>query len=223
MLARTATLLGCAGALVAGIYEAAVRGIADAHYTNARLVLGDALEGGRPAARDALSQALGSLTEARRLEPSNPHFAEQWARVREALALGLERTDPAARQGVREALAAFRGSARMRPGSPYVWSSIAVIKYRLNATDFEFYGALERAGRYGPWEPRVQLAMLDLGLATWPSLARPARAWVAGAMDRALLRNEQEVRRIAGLHGTAGQLCREALLPARLAAFCVKK
>jgi hypothetical protein len=110
----------------------------------------------------------------------------------------------------------------MRPGSPYVWASIAALKLRLDDTDFEFYGALDRAGRLGPWEPAVQLVLAEIGLASWNWLATPAKAWVLAAMDRALLRQQAEIRRIAAVHRTLPLVCKEARLPPRVAALCVK-
>lgn len=101
------------------------------------------------------------------LERFNPHFVEQAARLQELRVLGLQSRDPALRDGLRQSLARYREAAAMRPGSPYVWAGIAMLKARLNDMDFEFYGALERAARLGPWEPQVQIALIDLGLATW--------------------------------------------------------
>ena len=216
-------LLGAA-ILVAGIHAAALRGLADAHYTNARLTL----SGGTPANRaprpDTLAPALASLRQALLFEPSNPHFVEQSARVQELRALGLPSRDPAMREGLRQSLAQYREAAAMRPGSPYVWAGIAMLKVRLNDMDFEFYGALERAGRLGPWEPQVQIAMIDVGLATWAWLARPGRDLVLGALERGLLRQASEVSRIAAVHGTLPQVCAErGVRSPRTAALCVRK
>ena len=157
-------------------------------------------------------------------EPSNPHFVEQVARLRELQALRLEPRDPAMREGLRQSLAQYREAAAMRPGSPYVWANIAMLKARLNDMDFEFYGALERAGRLGPWEPQVQIAMVDVGLASWSWLAKPGREWVLGALERGLLRQEPEIKRIAAIHGTLPQLCADISGQSpRIADLCVRK
>lgn len=209
--------------LCAGIYSATMRGLADVEYTQARLLVG--LSGsGKPAPRsEYVSGALAHMREAQRLEPNNPHFVEQVARLQEMAALHLERGDPDAREGLRHSLAGMRAAALLRPGSAYVWADIALLKYRLDDMDFEFYGSLERAARLGPWEPGVQLALADIGLAAWNYLARPAQAWVIGALDRGLLRQQADLLRIGKRHGTLPLVCAEPQLPARLAAFCVKK
>ena len=66
--------------------------------------------------------------------------------------------------------------------------------------------------------------MIDVGLATWPWLARPGRDWVLAALERGLLRQAPEIKRIAAVHGSLREVCAEAAsrLP-RTAALCVRK
>ena len=221
---RVMLALPAAAILIAGMHAAALRGLADAHYTNARLMLSERTPANRGPRPEVLSTALASLREALLFEPSNPHFIEQSARLQELRALGLPPRDPASREGLRQSLAQYREAAAMRPGSPNVWASIAMLKVRLNDMDFEFYGALERAGRLGPWEPQVQVAMVDIGMATWGWLAKPGREWVLGALERGLLRKEPEIKRIAAVHGTLPQLCADVGgRSPRIAALCVRK
>ncbi len=229
-MSRSFIALFAAAILAAGTYGAARRGLADAHYTNARLELAaDALAGANANANrtprpETIAPALASLREARLLEPSNPHYVEQVARLRELQALRLDARDPAKREALRQALAQYREAAAMRPGSPYVWANIAMLKAQLNDMDFEFYGALERAGRLGPWEPQVQIAMVDVGMATWGWLAKPGREWVLGAMERGLLRQAPEIRRIAIVHGSLPRLCADVGRSSpRIADLCVRK
>jgi len=208
--------------LAAGIYEAAVRGLADMHYTRARLVLEPFLLAKAAPRPQAIAAAQADLREAESLEPSNPMYVEQAARLSELSALALAPGDPAARAGFEAALAGYREGIRMRPGSPYAWASIALLKLRLGRIDDEFYRALDRAARLGPWEPQVQIALADVGLAAWRELTAPARRTVIGALERGLRREEREIRRIAAAHGTLPLVCREPSLPPRLAALCVK-
>ena len=224
MTSRIVMALLGAAILVAGIHAAALRGLADAHYTNARLTLAEGTPANRAPRPEALASALASLREALLLEPSNPHFVEQSARLQEQRALGLQARDPALREALRQSLAQYREAAAMRPGSPYVWASIAMLQARLNDMNFEFYGALERAGRLGPWEPQVQIAMIDVGLATWAWLAKPGRDLVLGALERGLPRQAPEIKRIAAVHGSLPQVCAEAgVRSSRTAALCVRK
>jgi hypothetical protein len=223
MMARTLFAVVAGALLFAGLYSATMRGLADAEYTQARLLVG--MPGpGKPAPKaENVPGAQAHLREALRLEPDNPHFVEQFARTYELTALGLDRNDPEAYQALRQSAAALRLAARMRPASPYVWADLALVKLRLDDMDYEFYGALQRAGRLGPWEPAVQLALVDMGLAVWWLLATPAKEWVVAALDRALLREQNEVRRLAKAHGTLPAVCAFPGTPPRLAAFCVRK
>jgi len=226
-MARAGLLLLAAALLVAGIHAAAVRGLADVHYTRARLVLAAATQAGQvPGARE-LAEASSSLREAQRFEPANPLFVEQRARIAEWRALAmqgivLQRGDPPARAALSDSLGGWREAARMRPGSPYAWASIALLELRLGETGAEFQSALERAALYGPWEPPVQIAIADAGLAAWRRLAPAAQELVIANLERALLRQAPEVRRLAAAHGTLPLVCARTVLPPRLAALCVK-
>ena len=207
---RIAFIAVSAGLLAAGIYAAALGGLADAKYYNARTILTAAAQAKHLPGADELAGAQASLLAAHELEPANPLFVEQRARVYELQALRLPRGDPAARGLLRGALEEFRAAALMRPGSPYPWAAIATLKLRLDDLDFEFYGALDRAARYGRREPAVQLAIADVGLATWSLLAQPARMLVLDAIALALPRQGPELRRLAAAHGTLPLVCDEA-------------
>lgn len=221
-IARGAFALLGAALLIIGIHAAAVRGLADAHYTHARLVLSGSAEANRLPEAGELAEARASLREALHFESSNPMFVEQFARTQEMTAARLDPRDVAARSALLNSLGGWREAARMRPGSPYAWASIALLKLRLGEMDAEFTSALERAAQFGPWEPAVQIAIADAGLAAWRRLALPARALVVADLERALLRQAPEIRRIATAHRTLRLVCAEAALPPRLAAFCVK-
>jgi len=202
--------LGAAALLAAGIYAAGLRGLADLRYFEARSLLTRPGQEARLPERAELDEAQASLGEALALEPANPLFVEQLARVHEMRALQLGREDPARRAELRAALAQFRRAALMRPASPYAWAAIAAAKLRLDEADFEFYGALQRAERYGRWEPAIQLELADIGLAAWPLLAQPAKLITLDAIARALPAQDKDIRRIAAAHGHLSEVCAEA-------------
>jgi hypothetical protein len=204
---RVAFVVVAGTLLCAGIYAAAVRGLADADSLHARTSLAVAAQAKKLPERTHLDGAISDLRSALSLEPSNPLFVEELGRALEMNALRLGRADPLARQSLREALAQFRAAALMRPGSPYVWVAIAGVKLRLDEMDFEFYGALQRAARLGPWEPAIQLALADIGFAGWRYLAQPGKKMAVEAMDRGMRRQEKELRALAAAHGTFGLVC----------------
>ena len=207
---RIAFVAVSAGLLFAGIYAAALGGLADAQYYNARTILTAAAQAKRLPEAAELASAQASLLAAHELEPANPLFVEQLARGYEMQALRLPRGDPAARGLLRGALEEFRAAALMRPGSPYAWAAIAALKLRLDELDYEFYGALDRAARYGRREPAVQLALADVGLAAWRLLAQPAKLLVLDALALALPRQGAALQRLAAAHGTLPLVCDEA-------------
>ncbi len=224
MTARVLLALPIAAILIAGMHAATMRGLADAHFTNARLTLAEGTPANGSPRSDAIASAQASLRQALLLEPSNPHLVEQSARLQELRSLGLQPADPAMREGLRQSLARYREAAAMRPGSPYVWASIATLKLRLDEMDFEFYGALERAARYGRWEPAVQLALADIGLASWRLLPHSAKLLVLGAIERGMLRQGVELRRLAAGRGTLERVCAEEItLRGSPTGLCVKK
>jgi len=202
-------LLG-ASALAAGICTAALRGMADAHYYNARTILSTAAGERRLPEAAELTSAQASLAAALALEPANPLFVEQRARTYEMRALRLPRSDPAAGALMRDALRQYREAALMRPGSPYAWTAIAELKLGLDDLDFEFYGALDRAAQYGRWEPAVQLALAEIGFSGWPLLAQPAKLLVLDAVARALPRQGADIRQLAKQYGVLPLVCKEA-------------
>ena len=214
-----------AGALLlAGVYAAGLRGIADAQYFGARTILSGAAKAKRLPELAELTTVEAALRDSLALEPSNPLFVEQLARAHEMRVARLTGGDPAARESLRQSLARFRTAAVMRPGSPYVWLGIAAIKLRLDDMDFEFYGALQRADRLGRWEPEVQLGLADIGLASWSLLAQPAKVLVLGAIARGSPRQGREFRRLAAAHGTLAQACAEEIrLRGATTGLCVRK
>ena len=202
-----------AGLLLAGIYAAGMRGLADAEYYPARRAMTQWSAAKRPPSAVALDAAQASLERAAALAPSNPLYVEELGRLYEMRALPLPL--PASRPLLEQSRAQFRRAAALRPGSPYAWSNLALVKYRLGEMDFEFYGALDRAARFGPWEPAVQLALADIGLASWRWLALPGKLTVLGAIERGMLRQGKEIDRLAGLHPSSKAFCADPLVRAR--------
>ena len=140
---------------------------------------------------------------------------EELGRLFEQRAAEAPARDPAARALLERSRMQFRRAAAMRPGSPYAWSNLALVKFRLGEMDYEFYGALERAARFGPWEPAVQLALADIGLAGWRRLALPGKLAVLGAIERGMKRQQKEISGFATTHRGLPALCSDPLLRAR--------
>lgn len=206
--------LGLAAAsLLALVYAAGMRGLADTAYYPARRAMADWAQNKRQAAAPQWEAARDALRRASDLAPANALYVEELGRLYEMRAMQLSRDE--ARAWLELSRGQFRQAASMRPGSPYAWSSLALVKFRMGELDYEFYGALERAARFGPWEPAVQLALSDIGLAGWPWLALPGKVAVLGAVERGMLRQEAAIRRLAQQHPASAAFCRDALVRAR--------
>jgi tetratricopeptide (TPR) repeat protein len=212
---KTRILFCTAGSvlLFAGIYAAGARGLADADYYPARRAMAQWAADKRAPAPAALDAVQAALERASAHAPSNPLYVEELGRLYEMRALPLQL--PASRPLLEKSRAQFRRAAALRPGSPYAWSNLALVKFRLGEMDFEFYGALDRAARFGPWEPAVQLTLADIGLAGWRWLALPGKLTVLGAIERGMLRQGKDIDRLAALHPAASAFCADPLVRAR--------
>jgi hypothetical protein len=203
------------------IQAAALRGWSDAEYYSARRAIAKWDAPARTPEAD-WRRAQAALEGAYGREPDNPLYAEELGRVHEWRALARAAPDPGARTQLRAALASFRAAARMRPASAAAWANIALVKFRLEEMDYEFYGALDRAERMGPWEPFVQRSLADIGFASWSWLAAPGREIAAGAIERGLVNQEEAIKRVARLHPHGARaFCADALVRARrVGALC---
>ena len=72
-----------------------------------------------------------------------------------------------------------------RPTWPYDWMALALVEYRLNQVDAEFYRALHRSVALGPWEPSVKYRVAEIGLHHWNHLDNDVRGFVTGIIRHA--------------------------------------
>jgi hypothetical protein len=115
--------------------------------------------------------------------------------------------DSVAKDYARQGLEYHREAARLRPSASHSWANIALLKARLPEPDAEYESALGNAALLGPWEPDVQLAVLEAGLAHWSRLAPPAQAAVRETVARALAWQDAQVFALARRMGRLEVLC----------------
>jgi tetratricopeptide (TPR) repeat protein len=151
-----------------------------------------------------------SLTKGLSLDPGSPHLLEDLARVQTTM---IERgatpergnTEPLSDEDSPKALTDADGPAppelddrdrrikalelfeqvlATRPTSAHAYANVAVLKYQLGEIDRQFSNALEQALLRGPWETQIQIAAIELGLATWQALPHDLRVSVSRAIYR---------------------------------------
>lgn len=183
------------------------RGLADLRAFEARVLFKSLEAKRRQPSAEEWAAARSRLQEARDLDPGQPNYLEDIARLHELRALPLKAGDALAQSDLREALDYQREALRRRPGSPYTWASIALLKARLPEPDREFETALRNAALLGPWEPEVQIALADAGFRHWNTLAPESRAAMRANAARALRQQDARLFELARRIGRLDVLC----------------
>ncbi len=143
------------------------------------------------------------LGRAFRLDPGNPDLLNELGRLHELGAVDKTVANGHVVQTGGEALSYYRKSAAVRPTWPHTWASVATVKLKLLQLDSEFLMAIEKAIELGPWEPPVQIRVVEIGFAAWKVLPDKARAMVVTAAQRALKRQGPDIIRLAQRYGRA--------------------
>lgn len=149
----------------------------------------------------------GLLREAHALDPAQPNYLEDIARLYEYRARPLKAGDALAQGYLRQALEFQRAALRRRPGSPFTWVNIALLKAQLPELDREFESALRNAAMLGPWEPGVQLALADAGFRHWGTLSPETLAALRANAARMLRRQDAKLFELARRTGRLDVVC----------------
>ena len=80
--------------------------------------------------------------------------------------------------------------------------------------------ALEKAASLGPWEPRVQLQVVDSGLRYWGKLGRTERELVQQKVLDALKVQPRKVFEIVKSYGRPDLICNEEETHAQIKRWC---
>ena len=139
--------------------------------------------------------------------PNNPDYLDFAGRL-----LILKSSQPGVMGGERRALLEaaaenFRLALNVRPLWPYSWVNLLSTKDKLGQVDMEFKQALNRSAELGPWEPRVQLQVVESGLRNWSRLGSAERAVVQQKVLDALKVRPREVFVTIKDYGRADLVC----------------
>ena len=143
----------------------------------------------------------GHLWRGHRLDPANPDLLNELGRLQELRAVDKTAGKKHVLESWAEALGYYRKAADLRPTWPHTWASVATVKLKLLQLDSEFLIALARATQFGPWEPSVQIRVVEVGFAAWAVLPDHTRTVVMSTAERALTREGLEIIRLAHRYG----------------------
>lgn len=166
------------------VYLLARRGLSDVIGLEARYEL-DRWVAGRSKPDFYQQNTLqAEFSKALALTPDDPQLLEDLGRLYDQRVQHLGRDSIAARAFRQQSLAYYRQAALARPTSPFAALAVASLKLKLGEVDREFSFFLGRGFDSGPWEPRVQLFAINLGLAAWQALPEAQRQQVRLAVNR---------------------------------------
>ena len=203
-IAGGSVILVMLGALAAA---ALPRGLADLRAFEARMLFQTWEAARRPPSTGEWTLARSRLQEARDLDPGQPNYLEDIARLDELRVPPAKAGEAPAQEILRQALGLQRQAARLRPGSPYTWANIALLKARLAEPDREFDAALRNAALLGPWEPEVQIALADAGFRHWNTLTPETQSALRANTARALHWQSAKMFELARRTGRLDVLC----------------
>jgi hypothetical protein len=201
-LLPVALVIACLVVMVWGL----LRANAAWHYIAAQAIAEPlfAASGGDAAAFEQSQRHIG--TALRRL-PSNPDYHDFSGRLLILKAsqpgvVGVERRDL-----LESAAVHFRQSLSVRRLWPYSWVNLLSVKDKLGQVDIEFNHALRRSAETGPWEPWVQLQLIDSGLRHWSSLGRAEQTLVRHQVSSALKVRPRQVFAVIKNYGRPDLIC----------------
>ena len=154
--------------------------------------------------------------------PGNPDYLDLSGRLK-VLKVGQPGVVGAEhRQLLESAAEDFRQALSSRPLWPYSWANLLTTKDKLGQVDMEFNTALSRSAELGPWEPRVQLQVIDSGLRNWGKLGGAERAVVEQKVFDGLKVQPRGVFALVKDYGRADLLCVEEIKRTQIKRWCNK-
>lgn len=162
------------------------------------------------------------INQALKRFPNNPDFLDFYGRLQLLKAsqpgvMGSER-----RQLLELAAANFRRALLARPLWPYSWVNLLAAKDKLGQADAEFNRALKKSADLGPWEPRVQLQVIQSGLRFWGRLGSIERAVVQKKVLDAFKVQPRSTFELVKDYGRSDMICQLDEVPAQVGIWCEK-
>lgn len=92
---------------------------------------------------------------------------------------------------------AQKAGLAMRPLQPYAWNQLALTSIIKNGVGPELEPLLRMSVKSAPFEPKLVLSNVDIGLLAWPRLSEEGRELVSGQIVRAALYYPDRLARVA--------------------------
>jgi tetratricopeptide (TPR) repeat protein len=159
------------------------------------------------AERQQLASAHERLDRAERLRGQHPEQFNLRGRLYHWEAINLDEVGGERSERLARAIEHYRQALAMRPNWPYFWANLTLAKAERGVFDREFRHALERAIDTGPWEPRLQLALIRMDFIEGSRIDRRSRERIDGQIRRALQINPSAVLRLATEFGQMDRVC----------------
>ena len=154
-------------------------------------------------------------------DPDNPDLLSLMGNVYEWNAFHSENQIQNNQQR-RLALEYYRKAVELRPQWPYTWSGIALLKLRMDEFDEEFHSALKNAMELGPWEPRVQKTIAEVGLNAWDKLEYAQRILIVENIRRGVVMQPQVMLDVLKKYGQLRMVCHEKNKQSTVERYCKK-
>ncbi|MGK0298271.1 MAG: hypothetical protein ACI9XC_001890 [Gammaproteobacteria bacterium] len=155
-------------------------------------------------------------------DPLNPELLTLMANVQE-WKIYLDKDDVENNHYLSLALKNYRTAAEIRPAWPYTWSHISLVKLRMGEVDQEFQQAIEIATKTGPWEPRVQQIIAEVGLSAWQRLNTGMREKIVRNINRGITIQPIPMLNILKKYGQLNMVCYQKKKNPFITNFCEKE
>lgn len=166
--------VGCAGGLIVILLLCTVTAVesAAAFITAfpAREQLDNWRDKQRPLEHAQWESIRYQIDHALQYTPDDPELLSDLGLANEAEFILYPSHDRAARTGREKAGKYYQQAILLRPSWPYDRIDLVLVKYRLDGADRNLFKFITQANELGPWEPRVQKVIAEIGLRHWNSL-----------------------------------------------------
>jgi hypothetical protein len=164
------------------------------------------------------------INHALQYTPYNPELLRNLGLAHEAEYILYPSTNPSARMARLEAEKYYQQAILLRPSWPYDRIDFVLVKYRLGENDQNIYKLMRQATDLGPWEPRVQLVIAEIGLHHWESLPDEIREMVEETIHNSILHvdNTRDMLKLVRRYNMTNLVCDKQYETKEVIDFCRK-